>query len=292
MVWGHNIAKMKLARKLGKVRPSAVEVRSYNPDADSTLRTLSARYPAHGKKASKMEEKGGGKIDVVRTFVLKGIRDKGMLEQAAVSIYHQLTRNELTMELETDELASYIDPVASQQAGSLVESHNDNPDILRLCSGSPVHVTVAQRSTAETNLVISSLSEFYDLKANNIIDLLMRQRERWGAWRTDGTLDQSWLEETARKIQAAYRAAKFPDVFYCRSVHLHFSGEGEINARMELANYMPSHDPKALTETDREKNDQRKPKKSTKAGQKQSASARGTTAAVERARRASVKGSP
>jgi hypothetical protein len=288
MVWGHNLAKMKLARKLGKVRVSAVEVRSYNPDADATLRVLSARYPSgplykhKGKKANKMHEKGGGMINVVRTFVLKGIRDMGMLEQAACSIYHQLTRHELTIELETDELASYIDPVASQQAGTLVENHNDNPDILKLCAGSPVHVTVAQKSEQDGNLVISTLSEFYDTKANNIVGLLTKQNDRWGAWRTDGSLDQAKIEETARKIQAAYRAAKLPDVYYCRAVHLHFSAEEGFSAHMELSNYMPDNDPKTFATDDQKKNDVAKLKKTSPAAKKQTAQDVETAAVLDK----------
>ena len=73
MVWGHNLAKMKLARHMGKVRPSAVEVRAYNPDASDTMRVMSARFPLHnpkkskgkGRTANKTTEKGGGKIDVI-----------------------------------------------------------------------------------------------------------------------------------------------------------------------------------------------------------------------------------
>ena len=296
MVWGHNLSKMKLSRKMGKVRVSAVEVRSYNPDADSTLRVLSARYPTgplfkrKGKKANKMHEKGGGKIDVVRTFVLKGIRDLGMLEQAAVSIYHQLTRHELTMEIETDDLASYIDPVASQQSGTLVENHNENPDILRLCAGSPVHVTVAQKSEDDGNLVISSLAEFYDTKANNIVELLTKQNDRWGAWRTDGSLDQAKIEETARKIQAAYRAAKLPDVYYCRAVHMHFSADEGFSAHMELCNYMPDNDPKTFASDDQKKNDVTKKKKTSAAAKKQTADEAGTAAVLDKAGRQQSRG--
>lgn len=298
MVWGHNLSKMKLARHMGKVRPTAVEVRAYNPDASNTLRVMSARFPLHnpkkkgkggGKSASKMTEKGGGKIDVVRTFVMKGIRDQGALERAAVSIYHQLTRAELTMELETDELASYIDPVASQQAGSLVENHNDNPDILRLCAGTPVHVTVARKSTEGADFTISSLSEFYDLKANNIVEILTKQNDRWGAFRTDGSTDQGKIEETARKIQSAYRSAKLPSVYYCRGIRLQFKADDTFfHATMELANYMPSNDPANLDETSRAMNDVRKKKPANAAAKKKSAQDKQTATVVDRAARQSA----
>jgi len=279
MVWGHNIGKMKLSRHLGKVRPSAVEIRSYNPDASNTLRVLSARFPAHnprekkgkGKSANKMTEKGGGKIDVIRTFTVKGVRDIHQLERIAVSTYHQLTRAELTMELETDELASYIDPVASLQTGGLVENHNDNPDILRLCAGTPVHVTVANRSTADSDLTICSLSDFYDVAGNNINDLLLRQNQRWGNFLTDGSLDLAKIADVAAKIQRAYRAAKLPTVYYCKSIRLKFGADDTFfRASMELGNYMPSNDPANLSSTDQDMNDQRKLKPTGAAAAKKS----------------------
>jgi hypothetical protein len=277
MIWGHNLAKMKLARHMGKVRPSAVEVRAYNPDANDTLRGMSARFPLHnpkkakgkGKSSNKSTEKGGGKIDVIRTFVIKGTRSQAMLERIAVSIYHQLTRAELSMTIETDELASYIDPVASQQAGALVENHNDNPDILRLCAGTPVHVTVARKSTDGPDLTICALSEFYDLQANNIIELLTKQNDRWGAFRADGSLDQGKIEETARKIQAVYRAAKLPSVYYCKGVRKAFKADDEFfHCTMELVNYMPSNDPSQMDPASQAMNDVRKKKPTTTAARK------------------------
>ena len=289
MVWGHNLAKMKLARHMGKVRPTAVEVRAYNPDASDTLRVMSSRFPKHnpkkpkgqGRSAHKMTEKGGGKIDVIRTFVLKGIRDQKALDRAAVSLYHQLTHAELTMGLETDELASYIDPVASAAAGALVENHNESPDILRLCAGSPVHVTVAKKSTDSADLTICSLSEFYDLKGDQIVDLLTKQNDRWGTFRTDGSLDTNKLLDTAQKIQAAYRAAKLPTVYYCKGIRLQFKADDEFfHCSMELANYMPSNDPANMDQDNQAMNDVRK---------KKPLSARAKALSAEQQRTASIE---
>lgn len=286
MIWGHNVEKMKLSRKLGKVRPSAVEIRAYNPDADAHLRVMSSRFPKHGrvkgqgKDASMGTEKGGGKIDVVRTFVLKGIRSQAALDQEAVSIYHQLTRAELTIELSTDDLASYIDPVASQNAGKLV-SHNGNPDILKLCAGSPVHVTVAQESKdASANIIISSLTDFYGGKVHDILGMLTRQNERWGTWRRDGSQDAAKISVTAQRIQTAYEAAKLPDVFYCRAVTLSFSADSGFTAQMELASYMNTNDPSGFSADDQAKNNERKLKKHGPAKRAQSVDAN-TTKIVE-----------
>jgi hypothetical protein len=298
MVWGHNIAKMKLSRKMGKLRPVGVEVRAYNPDANDTLRVLSARFPRHIKRqkkakghgANRMHEKGGGKIDAVKIFVLKGIRDQHALEMAAVSLYHQLTRPEISMEIETDELASYIDPIASQAAGVLVENHNDNPDILRLCAGTPVHITVARKSDQDGGMVISSLSDFYDLQGNNIVDILLKQNDRWGAFRRDGSMDPGRIAETARKIQAAYGRAKLPTIYYCRSVRLHFAASDEIfHATMELTNYMPSNDPSQMDDVSQQLNDERKRRPTSTKLRVQAAARAKTDAIVDRSIRSGAK---
>jgi hypothetical protein len=294
MIWGHNIEKMKLARHMGKVRPTAVEVRAYNPDAEGSLRQLSARFPLHnpkkakgkGKSSNKSTEKGHGKIDVIRTFVIKGVRSKGMLERIAVSLYHQLTRAELSMSLETDELASYIDPAASMQAGSLVENHNDNPDILRLCAGTPVHVTVAKKSTDGADLTICALSEFYDLQANNIVELLTKQNDRWGWFRTDGQLSQSQIEAEAQKLQAVYRAAKLPTVYYCKGIRLQFKSDDQFfHASMELANYMPSNDPANMDASSQAMNDERKKRPTSPAAKKAAGEQQRTADVVARGTR-------
>jgi hypothetical protein len=273
MVWGHNIKSMKLSRKMGRVRPTAVEVRANNPDADSTLRTMRARFPStsegihtDGKgvgkakgKARKQTAKGGGKVDIVRTFLLNGVRNKQQLKDAAVAIYHQLTRAELSIELETDELSSYMDPDASLRTQALVKCENDDPDLMRLASGMPVRVVVAQQT--EDNLIISSLSEFYGSKGGNVADLILRQQERWGNWlNEDGLTNAAELQKMVDRIQVAYAAAKLPDIFYVRSVKVHCSAEeGEgFKATLELVNWMTDNDPASMSDEDRATNDRLK----------------------------------
>lgn len=299
MVWGHNVKSMKMSRKMGRTRPTGVEVRAYNPDASATLRVMSARFPPKGtieakaiagvktgkKGATKMTAKGGGKVEVFRTFLLQGIRDQHALEQAAVSIYHQLTRAELSIELETDELSSYMDPDASLRAQSLVKCENDDPDLMRLCAGTPVRVTVAAQSEGEDNLVISSLSDFYGSKGANIADLLQKQNERWALWlNADGQQNIQAVDQVAQRIQAAYDAARLPDIFYVRSIKLNCNADAEASgfkATMELVNYMPDNDPNLMDDDTKAMNDDRKIKKKGKASVKQSAQDKATQKIVD-----------
>lgn len=279
MVWGHNIKSMKMSRKMGRTRPTGVEVRAYNPDASATLRVMSARFPPKGsidakaivgakkpkKGGIKQTAKGGGKVEVFRTFLLQGIRDQHALEQAAVSIYHQLTRSELSIQLETDELSSYMDPDASLRAQSLVKSENDDPDLMRLCAGTPVRVTVAAQKEGTDDLVISSLSDFYGNKGQNIADLLLRQNERWALWlNVDGQRNIQAVDQVAQRIQRAYDAARLPDVFYVRSVKINCNADadaGDFKCSLELVNFMPDNDPNAMDADAKTMNDDRKLKK-------------------------------
>ena len=275
MVWGHNIKSMKLSRKYNRARPTAVEIRAYNPDASDTLRVMSSRFPpvytkakGHtGKRHTRMTEKGNGKIDVVRTFILRGVRSQLALDQAAKSIYHQLCRPELSIELDTDELSSYYDPLASQQNGTLVSSDNIDPDLFRLCPGTSVHVAVARKQDTG-GLVISSLSAFYDSKGQSTEAMIRQAASRWGNQPSDDK-----LAAAIAAIKKAYETAKLPEVFYCGAVHLHFSSESDFfSAKMELISYLDSmNDPAQISPEANELNQQRKPHKTTKLAKQQAA---------------------
>jgi hypothetical protein len=296
MVWGHNIKSMKLSRKMGRTRPTAVEVRAYNPDASAALRVMKARFPSTkadihaagqgvGKakgKTRKQTGKGKGKVDIVRTFVLQGVRNVQQLEDAAVSIYHQLTRAELSIELETDDLSSYMDPTASLEQQSLVVDENSDPDIMRLCAGTPVRVTVA--SQKDDNLIISTLSDFYGSGVNNVEKLIRQQQAKWGTW-LGPEATSAQVTTMIQKVQRAYNAAKIPDIFYVRSIKTKCSGEeGQgFSATMELVNYMPDNDPAGMSIEDRDMNDRRKIKKRGKKAVKADTTAKRSEALRENA---------
>jgi hypothetical protein len=147
-------------------------------------------------------------------------------------------------------------------------------------------VTVAKKSTEEANLTICSLSEFYDISGDNVLDILTKQNGRWGAFRTDGSMDAGKITETARKIRSAYRAAKLPTIYYCKGIRLQFSAADTFfHATMELCNYMPSNDPANLSATDQKLNDQRKLRKVNPAARKQAAEEKRTEQINDRASR-------
>ena len=240
MVWGENIKKLEFTRKMSRAKAVGVEVRSYNPDAPPAERILVARYPAkptvtHMKMHGPKGKNSSAPIEVIKTILVRGIRSKYMLEQIACSIFNQISRQELTVNVETDDLASYIDLRSPVQAGFKAENHNSNPDLLKLRPGTPVRILVArevQDPSAGNSIVISTLSEVMDKRGDRIKDLLLAQNARFRNWQSVAN-----VEEVAAKVQAALSSAKLPDVFYCKNLSREHGPDG-VQMNIELCNYL------------------------------------------------------
>jgi hypothetical protein len=250
MVWGHNVKSLKTSRKLGKIKAQAVEVVSYNPDAAPKDRTITVRYPDI-KRPTWTNAKGGSKIDQVFTKVVRGVRDRDLLKQIAVSIFHQITRQEVGVVIETDDLASYIDPTTPVDP-------NEKTDILKLRAGTPVRVNVARERKELNNpgaIVISPLSNMFEKRSDEIIQFLKRQNARFERNANDARA----IERVAVRLARAFSSARLTDVFYCRSVSHKFEADGGYSATMELVNYLEARsDAKNLGKLDQQANDQRK----------------------------------
>jgi hypothetical protein len=282
MIWGHNITSLETNRKLGKIRAPAVEVVSYNPDAPPAQRRLSARYPnvtkiPRGQKharqtsragnplrASAIGAKGEWQVDRVITKVVRGIRDLDQLQQIAVSLYHEIARQEVSVTIETDEMASYIDPLvlAGRTGATAVQSrvHNDDPDLLGLSAGTPCRVTVARQHRALSGaeqgaLVLTPLSEVFERRSEELATFLRNQNARFRR-----TLnDEARIKHVTDRLAVSMATAKMLDVFYVRSVTHRFAADDGYRATIELVNYAPVRsDPKNLSPTDQLVNDRRK----------------------------------
>lgn len=229
MVWGHNIKSMKTSRKLGRIRAPAIEVLCYNPDAAPDKRVMQYRFPPK-TEINSLNAKGSGAISEVKTIVVRGIRDMKALQQIAVSTYHSIARQELSVAIETDDLASYIDPRTG-------EEHNASPDILKLTPGSPCRVTVARevKDTSQGELVMSPLSEVFEMRQDELRRHLRTQQGRYKLLRSP---DDKEADKIVDKITTALQAAKFHDLFYCRTVRHTYSVTDGWSAQIELVNYL------------------------------------------------------
>jgi hypothetical protein len=261
MVWGKNISDMKFSRQAGRHRPRAVRVVSYNPDARGAAKLVSAQFPATprgvavsplGTETRTKYGKGHRPVEEIVHVTVQGLRTEEACLQEAVSLYHAISKREMSCVLTTRDLASYVDP-------TFPVDQNDDPDLFRLRPGSPIRVMVARQQVDLTKeLVVDSLSQVFERKANRgfLREMLAKGAYRAGTFRDER--DVATLEDAVRKIEEAYARARLTDHFFVREVSHKFStdGEGEYSCRIAVFNYLEArNNPRLLGPDDQRAND-------------------------------------
>lgn len=230
-VWGRNVNTAKTRRKLGRIKAPAVQVRSYNPDGPPGKRTLIAQYPTK-KMINALRAKGDNKINEVEIRQIDSIRDPKLLQQTAVSLYHEMGRQELTVTLETNELASYYDPT--------LPNNERNPDVLRLRPATPVKIMVAKDVTDPARgITPTPLQDLYTTAPTELRALLLDQGRRFKPQLADDQL-QKVVQDYLNAIATALTSARMTDVFYTDTVRHNWSfedGEG-WSAEIIVKNYV------------------------------------------------------
>lgn len=271
LVWGSNIKSYKMSRKYGREKAPRVRVVAHNPDAPAGKRTLTSVFPTklRGTSVSAVGSgQGAGhppvEEEVVR--VVREIRDQSQLDQIAVALYHAIGRREVTCTIETDELASYIDPTRP-------ETHNENPDLLRLRPGTPCRVLVARRvaDPASEGFEVNGLSELMDRRSN---PAFLRKALMGGTNLIAPGQARKKLEEALARLEDAFQSSRLTDWFYCRTMAWQWSSSDGWSATIELANYVEARSsPANLGTQDAATNDAIKAVKSVSKKDLQSAAA-------------------
>lgn len=253
LVWGSNIKDYKMVRKYGREKAPRVRVVCHNPDAPAGKRTMTSVFPVklRGTAVSAVGSLGGKghapvEEEVVR--VIREIRSQEQLDQIAVALYHSIGRREVTCTIETDELSSYIDPTRP-------ETHNENPDLLRLRPGTPCRVIVARRvaDPASDGFEVNGLSELMDRRSN---PAFLRKALAAGTRLVAPGAERARLEQALQRLEAAFTSARLTDWFYTRNVEWHWNPEDGWSMTIELANYVEARNsPANLGAEDKKRND-------------------------------------
>lgn len=260
LVWGHNLKRAKFSRKFGRVKAPAVRVTCYDPDGASGKRVLVSQYPktARGTLASPSGTgrgslaKGHQPTTEVVTKTIRGIRSQKMLDQIAVSLYSAISRHEVTVAIETDEMASYIDPTRP-------ETHNENPDLLRLRPGTPCRVTVARKvvDPAAGDLAVDALSTLLERRFDPAF--LRKALLKGTAAAAIPAEQRARLDGALAKLESAFGRARLTDWFYTKVVNLRWTVDDGFSLSAELANYIEARNlPANLSAQDAARNDERK----------------------------------
>lgn len=233
MVWGRNIQTFSSARKLGRIKAPTVEVSSYNPDAPPGQRLLKARYPTT-RRATRVDAKGASPAEEVVKRQVNGIRDLNLLKQAAVSLHAAISRPELEVTIETDDLGSYIDPTTPDRHNTF-----ENVDILRLQHGTPLRIGVARQivNPDDNQFITTPLSDIFEKRPEELYKVLVNQSERFEP-SLDSRFRQDKASEMVRRFSNALTNARRTDLFYTRSVKHAWSADGGYMATISVINFL------------------------------------------------------
>lgn len=128
LLFGRNVKLLRLKRNLAKRAPTNISVRAYNPD---TKETLVERFPLK-LDAQVMALPGDTSEEKwLELNIGGGVVDRKTMRLYAQEIYESLWRQEVAVEIETMNLASY-------------GGGNDDPDLLDIAFGDPVEVLFAR----------------------------------------------------------------------------------------------------------------------------------------------------
>lgn len=243
MVWGHNIKKVTTNRKLGRVKVPGIEISSYNPDAPPAERWLRVQYPSK-EVMTRMGAKGEGKSVEIIKRTIRGVRDKKALMNAAVALYHAVGRNELTVSIETDNLASFGTPDTQAQS--------DTADLLKLRHGSLIRLLVARQLQDPTGeqYIVSSFSEVFERRTGELRKFMLEQGGRFIP-DLDPDLRIDVLEAAVKRMETTINSAKRVDIFYVRTVRHGWDVEDGWTGSFDLVNFVEARNlPENISKTD------------------------------------------
>jgi hypothetical protein len=253
LVWGSNLREMKIARKYGREKAPRVRCICHNPDAPAGKRVLTSVFPTtlRGTSVSAVgsgSAKGHAPVEEEVVRVIREIRRQDELDRIAEALYHAIGRREVTCLIETNELASYVDPTRP-------ETQNENPDLLTLRPGTPCRVVVARRvqDPASPDFVVNGLSELMDRRAN---PAFLRQALSSNPAVAGSPGARALIEKQLAKLEAAFQSSRLTDWFYTRNLTVRWNPNDGWSASIELSNYVEARNsPANLSKQDRQRND-------------------------------------
>lgn len=222
MVYGRNLERFDYRRKIGGVKTPTIEVRALDPVLGRTRwarhpvregQPRSGVYPDRPPKPSRAETvppSSTGAEDKIQTFTLSGFTDPVGLERAAESIWQQIGRQEIELELETADVSSY-------------ERDPSEADLLTLRAGDAVEVLIASQ---DANDVREQL-----ISAGILEGLSVEARARYLA-------RIGYDADVAQRIAEFQEDANALTVYRTNNVGISFSQDDGFGVTLELRNFL------------------------------------------------------
>jgi hypothetical protein len=204
LVYGRNVQDMTIGRDFTRQSAQNVEIRSYNPE---TKAVIIGRHPPKDKRQKKADPGEAGE-EVYTVFRVPGVNDEATLRAVAQDAYEVVNRNEVEVNVVTQNLASY-------GAGG------EDPDLLDLLPGDPIDVEMQREE--ET---------FQAQTVENLEDTLATFQRG-----VDYMTAIGFAEDFAKTYVRAFIDAGLVSVFRTRNVAFSWDEDSNIEVEIQAVNY-------------------------------------------------------
>ncbi len=222
---GLNVDSLSVRRNYsGNALPSTIEVRTFDV---STGVQFKSRFPIKSKN-NRPSTSGKGDREEIKVFVIEapgGDKIQETLDAVAVSIYEQLARGEIEVQIST------VAPAALPWniSGGAAEDADENsglgiggdPDMFRLKAGDPIFVGVDRANIEEGR--VSQHTLFSTLASDAKVDSMVRAGIR---------------EDVARKIANAADSQWVQHEFRLQKLNLSYDNDEGWNFELNAINYL------------------------------------------------------
>lgn len=205
MIFGRNILNLTVRKEFMKKAPTNIQINVYSTRRKKLLR---ARFPEKADAQQVIARPGADTTDTKWTVLPgpPGIEDEKVLKWIAEDVYNSLGRNEVQIELDTENLSSF-------------GGGNEDPDLLDMLPGDTIELLVNHDEDYSTANELTTKSSIYE-----------RNREMMKLLGYD--------DGTAAGYAKAYTDKNFQRLFRLREAKFTWSAEEGISIAMQLANYI------------------------------------------------------
>lgn len=232
MVWGRNLKSLKFRRRLGGMKAETIEIRC----ADPTIgRTRWARFPVLsgpksgiiGKPGSPQPETSrpsnvtpnGSSEDRIRVLSVQAVSDLATLERIAENTFHEIGRQEIEGDFETDDIASF--------------ESEEEADLLRMLSGEAIQIQVASPEEA-AGPARPPIAEKPNRSTSNLQDLQVQS----AAAREDYLVGLGVSRETARRLAIAQEQVRLVSSFRLGQLRIEWDQDEGVSVSGSFFNFI------------------------------------------------------
>lgn len=235
-VYGRNLKKISLKRKLGNLKAPTIAVTSYNP---STKQSFKAAWPDEADDPQRVTAADAQKQRrEVKTFPITGLKNEAACRNVAKNIFEQIARQEIGGGLETDDMTSFADPELDSTAAAKHASdlrRTGNLSVVAIRAGDPLEIRIAESNRTGAGPRRSAYGDLLELSQTELARALQAK---------------GYPERVATIVARYLKGGLLEPLYTVRTARHRFSKDDGYSFSCEVANFIQIRDEAFIVKKD------------------------------------------